>query len=254
MELPRAERGGIVDRAFGSSRFLPLAREVLQLLRPRRKAMDVLDNRLMAQVMAYTLASDSNCVDVGAFQGDALRHFFDFAPSGRHYAFEPIPELAARLRGKYPSAEVWQVALSETGGEATFYHVVTNSGYSGLRKRTYDRPGERIEPITVRTERLDDILAPDLPIDFVKVDVEGAELQVFRGAARTLKTYRPTVVFEHELGGASHYGTTPQMVYDYLVRGCGLRIFQLDGEGPMAESEFASVFERGSALNFLAHR
>jgi FkbM family methyltransferase len=176
------------------------------------------------------------------------------APSGHHYAFEPIPELAAGLREKYPTAEVRQLALSDTAGEATFFHVVTNPGYSGLRRRTYDRPRERIERITVRTERLDDVLPPDLPVDFIKVDVEGAELQVFRGAARTLRSYHPTVVFEHELGGAAHYRSSPHAVYDFLVRDCALRIFRLEGDGPLTESKFASVFEGGDALNFLAHR
>ncbi len=87
----------------------------------------------------------------------------------------------------------------------------------------------------------------------MKVDVEGAELQVFKGAVRTLKANKPHIIFEHGLGAADHYGTTPQMIFEFLVHECGLRIFSLEGSNPLGLDEFVSIYERNSAWNFLAH-
>lgn len=253
--MPRApaKYSSIVDRLFGGSRLLPLAREAFQLVGPRGQAMEVRDNHLMTQIMSYALSADSNCVDVGSLHGDILKQFYRFAPRGRHFAFEPIPQLGAKLRSEFPQAEVVEAALSDTTGTVPFHYVVTNPGYSGLRRRRYDRPGEQVEVIMVQAARLDDVLPPGVPIRLLKVDVEGAELQVFRGALRTLKSHRPYVIFEHGLGSSEYYGTTPRMVYDLLVRECGLRIFGLDGSGPMSEEELASVYRANSAWNFLAH-
>ena len=52
--------------------------------------------------MALTLAEDACCVDVGANVGAVLRHMVEFAPRGRHVAFEPLPELAALLAARVP--------------------------------------------------------------------------------------------------------------------------------------------------------
>ncbi|MBM4092428.1 MAG: FkbM family methyltransferase, partial [Planctomycetes bacterium] len=116
-------------------------------------------------------------------------------------------------------------ALSDKPGNTTFQHVVTNPGYSGFRQRRYDRPHEEIKEIQVKTERLDNLIPDTTPIHFIKVDVEGAELQVFQGATETIRKNHPYIVFEHGVGAADHYGTTPENVFDLLVGQCGLRMF-----------------------------
>jgi hypothetical protein len=103
--------------------------------------------------------------------------------------------------------------------------------YSGLRERTYPRAVDR-ELITVATERLDDHLPEGCAPAFIKIDVEGAECLVIEGALRTLAAHRPTVVVEHGPGGSDHYGSTPAQLHRLLCDGAGLRIFDLDGEGP----------------------
>ena len=243
----------IVDRLFKGSRLEPLAREVFQLVGPRSQAYEIRDNRYMEQIIAYSLMETSNCIDVGAFRGDFLRRFMRFAPAGHHYAFEPIPDLAERLRRKFPKVNVRETALSNSEGFTSFHHVVSNPGYSGLRRRSYDRPHEEVEVIQVATERLDDVLPSGFQVRLMKVDVEGAELQVFQGAIRTLKTSKPHVIFEHGLGGADHYGTTPQMIFELLVEECGLRLFRLDGTKTLTLDEFVATYESNSAWNFLAH-
>lgn len=233
------------------TRLEPLARELLRATWPRWRRLDARDNDDLARVLATVLTETSSCVDVGAHQGGILAQMVRLAPRGRHFAFEPLPRLAAALRARFPAVTVHELALSDGAGEATFQHVVDDPGYSGFRRRTYELAHPRIETLTVRTARLDDLLPPDLGIHFVKVDVEGAELEVFRGALRTLRRWRPYVAFEHGRGAADHYGTTPEMVHD-LLEECGLSIFALDGAGPYGRAEFTAVFQAGARWNFLA--
>lgn len=243
----------IVDRLFKRSRLEALARELFKLVGPKGQAYEMRDNRFMEQIIAYVLKEGSNCIDVGSFRGDFLRHFLRFAPAGQHYAFEPIPDLAENLRKTFSNVRVRETALSNAEGKTSFHHVVSNPGYSGLRRRTFDRAHEDVEIIEVTTEKLDNVLPLGFRVDLMKVDVEGGELQVFQGALRILKESQPHIIFEHGLGAADHYGTTPQMVFELLVDQCGLRLFRLDGSSALTLDEFVSIYERNSAWNFLAH-
>jgi FkbM family methyltransferase len=214
-----------------------------------------------ALVMQRVLERRSNCVDVGCHQGAILDEMLRLAPEGTHFAFEPLPHLHAALAAKYagvPNVRLHEVALSEAPGEATFQHVVTNPGYSGLKRRHYDQPGEQVVEIAVKLARLDDVLPPDALIRLLKVDVEGAELQVFRGAAGMLRRCRPFVVFEHGLGAADCYGTRPEQVFDLLAE-CGLGLslmkdwLEHGSAKAFSRAAFADEFDSARNYYFLAH-
>jgi FkbM family methyltransferase len=163
---------------------------------------------------------DSNCVDVGTHRGEILDIMRAAAPKGTHFGFEPLPQFFKRLEAKYRHAariHVFPYALSTEAGTASFNHVKTNPAYSGLQKRSYDRAGELDETITVETRRLDEVLQPfDLPVQLMKIDVEGGELGVLRGAEALLRRDHPVIIFEFGIGGSDHYGTTPKVLLDFL--------------------------------------
>ncbi len=70
----------------------------------------------------------------------------------------------------------------------------------------------------MRTERLDDALPDGLVPRLIKVDVEGAEMLVLRGAQRTIARHRPSILFEHGIGAADRYGSGPgRGCYELLV-------------------------------------
>lgn len=212
---------------------------------------DRLDNERLLQLLAFTLGPDSCCVDVGCHQGEILREMVRLAPEGRHVAFEPVPASHARLAEEFPGVDVRHTAASDTDGESEFTVVPDLPSHSGLRERSY--PGSpRLEKISVRTERLDSALPEGFAPDFLKIDVEGAELQVFRGALETLRSHRPTVWFEHGAGSSDHYGTSAADVHRLLVGEVGLRIFDADGAGPYSEAEFEAVFNE-PMWSFVAH-
>jgi FkbM family methyltransferase len=202
-------------------------------------------------LLAFTLSTDSNCVDVGACKGSVLSEMVRLAPQGRHIAYEPIPEKSEQLARRFPQVDVRCAALSNRTGEADFIHVRSNPGYSGFRVISY--PGsEDLETIRVRVEELDLSLPAEFELALIKIDVEGAEQQVLEGAIRTIADCRPTVIFEHG-SGADYYGTCSSDIFDLLCVQAGLRIFDIEGKGPLGRGEFEDRVQGGEVCNFVAH-
>lgn len=208
-------------------------------------------------VIKRVLRHDSNAVDIGCHRGAILWEILRRAPKGMHEAFEPIPGLCTYLRHVFPSVQVHNVALSHCAGEATFHHVKNRPGLSGFRRNESRTSADTVEVITVRTMRLDDILPANRPIDFIKIDVEGAEMEVLQGAIETIRRHRPVIVFEFGLGGADQYGTEPNTLYQLLVEQCGLRVSLMNrwlkGELALTQSAFVEHYENGLDFYFMAH-
>ena len=171
------------------------------------------------KIIQKTLLNDSNAIDIGCHEGEILDYFLRYAPSGQHYAFEPLPHLYKNLKSKYTKrAHIYPHALSDTEGTTTFQYVKSNPAYSGIKKRKYDRPSEEVIEITVDQTMLDEMIPDDIRIDLIKIDVEGGEYLVLSGSNRILKKDKPLLIFEHGKGGADHYGVTPDMVFDLLEK------------------------------------
>ena len=208
-------------------------------------------------IMRNVLHPDSVAIDIGAFQGGMLRHMFRFAPKGRHLAFEPLPRNCVRLRAAFPNADVHECALGDHVAPVTFYEALDHPALSGLRRRAKDLHLERVREIQVPLETLDRRVPPDVPIAFVKVDVEGGELAVFRGGVETLRRNRPVVIFECGLGGADHFGADPGSIFDLIAVEIGLEISLLGNwltrRPPLSRDGFIDQFENRRNFYFVAH-
>jgi FkbM family methyltransferase len=251
-----------IERAVSGTPVEGVARrtwsEVSSIGRPRARQSRRYDRQTL-EIMKRTLRNGSNCIDVGCHRGVMLAPMCELASEGLHFAFEPLPTLCDDLRKRFPKVHIHQAALSDEHGSATFCHVVDNPGLSGFRRMGKVPVGARVEEITVRTERLDDVIPRELTIDFMKVDVEGAQLQVFRGAMRTITKNRPFIIFEHGILAQQSYNTTSDMIYDLLVESCGLKISLLTDwlskRLPLDRASFSSHvgFHQESHFCFLAH-
>jgi FkbM family methyltransferase len=211
------------------------------------------------RMLRSALSAHSNCVDVGAHHGVFLKRFMELSPGGRHFAFEPLPALAAALKKDFPAIDIFSCALGNRSGRARFCHALELPGWSGLRTQPYPVKTE-VETIVVELKRLDDVLPQDVAIHFIKIDVEGAELEVLEGAIATIQRYKPGILFEHAKIHNMEYKTTPQKLYSLLVDECGLGIYCLNGNGPLGKKElvniyyssFESDYNRNAQTNFWA--
>lgn len=130
-------------------------------------------------------------VDVGAHMGAYT--FFLSRLCRRVHAFEPLAECAAFLRAAYgPHVEVHACALSDHSGQARLL-----TGGAGVAQTARLGEAGAGEPaVTVEVRRLDEFELGE--VGFVKIDAEGAECAVLRGAAGLLARCRPVLLVEIE--------------------------------------------------------
>lgn len=136
-------------------------------------------------------------LDVGAHYGSWTRHL------ARQFeqvlAFEPITETFACLAentGDFHNARVFQKAVGET---SRLVSVGVGKMYQHPGMETVNAASGDVEMISI------DQLALSA-LDFLKIDVEGYELHVLHGAERTLKQFRPLIIFEENIRGPLEHG------------------------------------------------
>jgi FkbM family methyltransferase len=214
-------------------------------------------DRLTKKLASKILNKNSRCIDVGSHKGEFLDMILALAPNAKHYAFEPIPAYYRLLDKNYKDkVMVLPYALGEKTGDTNFQYVVNAPAYSGILKRKYALENPGISEITVPMTTLDSIIPEHEKIDLIKIDVEGGEFGVLKGAENLIKRNKPYIIFECGLGASDYYGTTPEAIFDFLSNKTGLKISLLNNtleEKSLSKEEFCKIFYSSSEYYFLAH-
>lgn len=147
----------------------------------------------------FLIRFSGNCdvlIDVGANRGTFTEAFNALNKNVTNYIFEPIPELYQFLKEKFNTPSVYKIynlAISDSYGEAEF-HIAANDGQSsslyeiGERHKKAAPHALEVKKIKVPVSSLDLILEEEVfNKAFIKIDVQGAELQAIQGAIDTLK-------------------------------------------------------------------
>ncbi|HEX7120551.1 MAG TPA: FkbM family methyltransferase [Longimicrobiales bacterium] len=222
---PRRLRRAVARRAPGWLRLVVRARRFPE---PEIRELD------------WLVARGTLAVDVGANQGAYTYRLARLVGRGGGVlAVEPMEALAAELRGacarlRLP-VRVERCALSAREGEAELFVPVAADGTVLTGFATIDGAAGgagRVERVPVR--RLDELLGGrTLRVSFIKCDVEGHEMEVFRGAAAVLSRDRPNLLVEIE---QRHF---PEPIGERFAffRGQGYAGYFLDGAGALRPVE-----------------
>jgi FkbM family methyltransferase len=182
-------------------------------------------------------------VDVGAHIGwYSLKAAKVVGPAGRVIAVEPNRDTLVTLRDNIRASGagavivVAPVACADAETTLNFYASPrSNTGESSLSLANASQEGPPTASYQVRARRLDDVLreAGVTRVDAVKIDVEGAEFLVLKGAVDTLRRYHPALSVELLDPGLKEMGTSVQEVTAFL---------RAQGYTPTQSAESNTVF------------
>lgn len=200
---------------------MPTASEYLLQLRqhsPDPRSWDW--EETLARTYCELLPSGAIVLDVGAHTGRHVDVFVHGAGAARVLAVEPQPIQFAELTQRFNTNHVvkpFDCALAAEAGNTRFVVNRAAPEESGLRRRRYnDEQAADVEDIPVTLRTVDELLSTEglTRLDFVKIDVEGAEIDVLQGGAATLRNLQPLIAVEYGSPSFSAYDRSPADLYD----------------------------------------
>lgn len=209
------------------------------------------------QVLSRLVREGLTALDVGAHHGFYTLLLSKLVgPTGRVIAFEPSPRERERLRlhvrlNGCRNVLIEPLAVGAVSGEVRLF--VVEGRDTGLNSLRPPRCAEPVKSIEVLATTVDEYLARHgiSRVDFVKIDAEGAELDVMKGAQEMLeRPGRPLVLCEVQDVRAIPFGHTAAHVLEFMsVR--GYLWFRVVPPGLVAPLEGATELARWGQ-NFLA--
>lgn len=155
----------------------------------------------LAFLHAHVQPSDLVC-DIGANKGAFTYWLAKWASKGKVFAFEPQPRLADYLKQARQAFDWQQVAIEAkaVGDKDGPIKLFMPNGDSSPDASIIENPSPSAQgqSIDVDCVALDTFFPLKQRIAALKIDVEGAELDVFKGAERILREHRPALLFECE--------------------------------------------------------
>ena len=193
------------------------------------------------KTISACLEPGMHVADIGASRGEILLEFCPTIEAGmikKYYAFEPHPDLAYALkkakekwaytRGpSWENLEILDVAVSNENSVIKFYTVEGQPELGNMFG--HDTSGEKFDKLwgyrgnkchehDVKSIMLDDFFK-DRKIDFIKMDVEGAEFKAFEGARQILK--ERDIIWQVEFHNDDDWDPS-------ILLECGYRFYDLD--------------------------
>lgn len=197
-------------------RFIPI--EILNF-----KSIEPLEKNLIINLVSHCKV----VVDVGANIGWYTLNLGKLKNVEKIYAFEPIPHTYSYLvehikMNEILVAETHNVGLSNEVGEKNFYWTTEETGSSSMSNI---RERNDISLTRCRVDTLDNFMKnKESKIDFIKIDVEGAELLVIEGAIKCIDKDHPIIFAELLRKWSAKFNYHPNDVIE-LLKKKGYKVF-----------------------------
>jgi FkbM family methyltransferase len=194
--------------------------------------------------LLYGLAKDcKNVIDVGANNGWVLMNIATIVTlnNGFVYGFEPHPETYKRCIRNIEASNiknciVYNMGCGEMSSELLMTSVkASNSG----QNRIIDENEVAENTVRIKIVKLDEQLANIEQIDLIKIDVEGFEMHVLKGANKILTRFRPKLFIEIDDVLLRSNNTSPKEIFNYLKDNYNYNILNASNNKPLnANTEF----------------
>ncbi len=208
-----------ISRRVLGERATEALRGRLQAYRLHRGHYDAVEREM--GLVPRLVAPGETALDIGANIGVYTRLLSRaVGPAGHVHAFEPVPRTYARLRRHVarltlPNATAYHAAIDRERGLTEV--LVPDGGSTGMYRAHLARAGGRGRQHRVLALDIDSLHGSVFArVDFIKCDVEGAELAVLQGAARCLDQDRPRLLLEIN-DAARRFGSSAAEVFAWLA-------------------------------------
>jgi len=206
------------------------------------------------------LAGDAKImIDVGSNKGDYTAEVLHCYPIAEYHLFEPSATNVFILRQRFANlshVKIHQFGLSDRAGVALLYSDSPGSGCASLSPPGFS--DGRVAPIpmteNIQTRRFDEFwrsrsIKEQIPIDYVKIDVEGHELAVMKGFGDLIRQVR---ILQFEFG-QKHIDTRTffRDIWCYLIEN-QFSIYRLTPYGPERLLNYMERDETFLVTNFIA--
>lgn len=238
-----------------------------------RRAEIVIQNQLGKGSGAWSTASEAErmaefvtklrlesvvAIDAGASVGNWTSEFIKILPEAKVLAFEPSESAFKKLSTRFADqnrVECFNFALGEVASNSILYADSSGSGLGSLSNRRIEHFGINFQhQEQVRVKTLDQFLAtnfPDLKPNVLKMDVEGHELNVLKGAKNSLLNFK---LIQFEFGGSNIDTRTFFQDFWYFFKAANFEIYRLTPIGPRHLSSYSEQDETFRATNYIAAR
>lgn len=160
-------------------------------------------------------------LDIGTNIGSTLLQFANkIGRNGKVYGFEPDPtNYKACINNislnDFHNLEVANIGLGDEKG--SFNLVVDTETNRGGNRISFDNENQKTST-TIQVERLDDWVINKYinHVDLIKIDVEGFEMNVLKGAEETLKKYKPILFVELDNDNLKQVGSSAKELVSFL--------------------------------------
>ena len=153
------------------------------------------------RVLAEYLKPDDIVIEAGANMGSETLLISRLVAKGHVYGFEPNPYVFERLKinvsiNELKNVDVFDIALGETDCTVQFNIYPKNFCNSGMSSKYMETSQTR--KIDVAQQTLDSFIKDRniIKVDFIKMDIQGAEMDMIMGAHETILKFKPTIFTE----------------------------------------------------------
>jgi len=195
-------------------------------------------------------------LDIGANKGLYTEELLRRYPHAKFYLFEPSSSNTDILCQKFNACsniKIYTKAVSDNTGTANLFTNEAGSGLASLTKRNLKHLGIEMNlENSVETIRLEEFLNnifPSQKIDYIKIDIEGHELDALNGLGERIRDIR---LIQFEFGGCNIDTRTFFRDFWYFFAGNNFRIYRITPSGPRLMPAYRELDEFFSTTNYIA--
>lgn len=208
-----------------------------------------------SEIIAEFVKEDSICLDVGGNIGTHAIAMSRIAANGKVYTFEPQSLIFSILQNNLilngcNNASAFRFAITDTSSKVmtmqpfSFSHERINNGAIRL-----DKDGHSGDLTLTRT--LDSFAFPQ--VDFMKMDIQGSEVDALNGAGKTIGDSRPIMFIEIEQQHLKALGSSAQQLIEKILS-LGYALYRIENEYPCDHLciplELTAEFEKNTRNKF----